>query len=62
MQDLGAGPSEQCFMTSSCSVNRACYDLFEKMAYMQGYHTVLTSKICPYFAVLRLRKHECPYF
>jgi len=23
MQDLGAGPSEQCVMTSSCSVNRA---------------------------------------
>ena len=30
--------------------------------YAQGYHTVLISKICPYFLVLRLRKHYCPYF
>jgi len=29
--------------------------------YSQGYHTVLISKICPYFAVLRLRKYNCPY-
>jgi len=28
----------------------------------QGYHTVLIYKICPYFAVLRLRKYNCPYF
>jgi len=26
-------------------------------SYMQGYHTVLISKICPYFAVLRLGKY-----
>jgi len=28
----------------------------------QGYHTVLISKICPYFAVLGLSKYNCPYF
>jgi len=32
------------------------------IAYMQGYHTVLIYKICPYFPVVRLRKHFCPYF
>jgi len=33
MQDLGAGPSEQYFMTSSCSVNSVTTFL-EKMSYM----------------------------
>jgi len=32
-----------------------------ELDYIQGYHTVLISKICPYFAVLRLRKYYCPY-
>ena len=27
----------------------------------QGYHTVLISKICPDFSLLRLRKCYCPY-
>jgi len=32
-----------------------------ELDHIQGYHTVLISKICPYFAVLRLRKYYCPY-
>jgi len=32
------------------------------LGYIQGYHTVLISKIYHYFAVLRLRKYWCPYF
>ena len=28
---------------------------------IQHYHTVLISKICPYFEVLRLRKYYWPY-
>ena len=32
-------------------------------AYKQGYHTVLISKICPYFAVsYKIYKIYCPYF
>jgi len=40
---------------STCIVNsRAAHDV---VGYNQDYHTVLISKICPYFAVLRLRKY-----
>jgi len=46
------------------------YCIFEKkiplcglgIVSMQGYHTVLISKICPCLAVLRLWKYWCPYF
>jgi len=53
---LGAGPL-WAVLYDVIVLIQPCYDLFEKMAYIQGYHTVLKSKICPYFAVLRLRKH-----
>jgi len=33
-----------------------------KCCYIQGFHTVLISKICPYFESLHLRKNHCPYF
>jgi len=33
-----------------------------RQSYNQGYHTVLLSEICPCFAVLHLRKYNCPYF
>jgi len=33
-----------------------------KMGYNQGDPTVLISKICSYFEVLRLKKYYCPYF
>jgi len=31
-----------------------------ELDYIHGYHTVHISKICPYFAVLRLTKYCCP--
>jgi len=36
--------------------------IIDIVPYNQGYHTVIISKIYPYFSVLRLRKHYCPYF
>ena len=36
--------------------------IYASLAYQQGCHNVLISKLCPYFEGLRLRKYFCPYF
>ena len=46
------------FLLSAASVSL----ILLTVAYRQGCHNVLISKICPFFEGLCLRKYFCPYF